>query len=102
MAQRQKHKATQEAASPPAGGKLLIEVPSATREESGGSVDVAGGGGRADIGCSRDKAPMADGGKRERPKEGRRCSRYFCTAGRGMEPFLIEEVQARLGATQNM
>ncbi|KAL7987262.1 hypothetical protein Chor_006181 [Crotalus horridus] len=43
---------------------------------------------------------MADGGKRERPKEGRRCSRYFCTAGRGMEPFLIEEVQARLGATQ--
>ncbi|XP_015673427.1 THUMP domain-containing protein 2 isoform X1 [Protobothrops mucrosquamatus] len=43
---------------------------------------------------------MADGGKRERPKEARRCSRYFCTAGRGMEPFLIEEVQARLGATQ--
>ncbi|KAG8123119.1 hypothetical protein E2320_018547 [Naja naja] len=43
---------------------------------------------------------MADGGKRERPKEARRCSRYFCTAGRGMEPFLIKEVQARLGATQ--
>ncbi|XP_077191861.1 U6 snRNA (guanine-N(2))-methyltransferase THUMPD2 isoform X2 [Paroedura picta] len=27
-------------------------------------------------------------------------ARYFCTAGRGMEPFLIKEVQARLGATQ--
>lgn len=27
-------------------------------------------------------------------------ARYFCTAGRGMEPFLMKEVQARLGATQ--
>nr|XP_056709372.1 THUMP domain-containing protein 2 [Euleptes europaea] len=27
-------------------------------------------------------------------------ARYFCTAGRGMEPFLLREVQARLGATQ--
>ncbi|NXS92340.1 THUM2 protein, partial [Jacana jacana] len=26
--------------------------------------------------------------------------RYFCTAGRGMEPFLVREVQARLGATE--
>ncbi|XP_063158125.1 THUMP domain-containing protein 2 isoform X1 [Candoia aspera] len=45
---------------------------------------------------------MADGGKRERPNEACRCSRarYFCTAGRGMEPFLVQEVQARLGATQ--
>ncbi|NXK26662.1 THUM2 protein, partial [Arenaria interpres] len=26
--------------------------------------------------------------------------RYFCTAGRGMEPFLAREVRARLGATE--
>ncbi|KAM7171695.1 U6 snRNA (guanine-N(2))-methyltransferase THUMPD2 [Macrochelys suwanniensis] len=26
--------------------------------------------------------------------------RYFCTAGRGLEPFLLREVRARLGATQ--
>ncbi|XP_074805987.1 U6 snRNA (guanine-N(2))-methyltransferase THUMPD2 isoform X1 [Natator depressus] len=26
--------------------------------------------------------------------------RYFCTAGRGLEPFLLREVWARLGATQ--
>ncbi|XP_066467964.1 THUMP domain-containing protein 2 isoform X2 [Tiliqua scincoides] len=26
--------------------------------------------------------------------------RYFCTAGRGLEPFLVKEVQARLEATQ--
>ncbi|XP_061845114.1 THUMP domain-containing protein 2 isoform X1 [Colius striatus] len=26
--------------------------------------------------------------------------RYFCTAGRGLEPFLAREVQARLGATE--
>ncbi|NXI47524.1 THUM2 protein, partial [Galbula dea] len=26
--------------------------------------------------------------------------RYFCTAGRGLEPFLAQEVQARLGATE--
>ncbi|XP_006882446.1 PREDICTED: THUMP domain-containing protein 2-like [Elephantulus edwardii] len=27
-------------------------------------------------------------------------TRFFCTAGRGLEPFLMREVQARLGATQ--
>ncbi|KAM6460971.1 U6 snRNA (guanine-N(2))-methyltransferase THUMPD2 isoform 1-T2 [Liasis olivaceus] len=45
---------------------------------------------------------MADGGKRARPNEARHCSRarYFCTAGRGMESFLVKEMQARLGATQ--
>lgn len=26
--------------------------------------------------------------------------RYFCTAGRGLEPFLAREVQERLGATE--
>ncbi|NWS39141.1 THUM2 protein, partial [Probosciger aterrimus] len=26
--------------------------------------------------------------------------RYFCTAGRGLEPFLVREVRARLGATE--
>lgn len=26
--------------------------------------------------------------------------RYFCTAGRGLEPFLEREVRARLGATE--
>lgn len=26
--------------------------------------------------------------------------RYFCTAGRGLEPFLAQEVRARLGATE--
>ncbi|NXY77354.1 THUM2 protein, partial [Glareola pratincola] len=35
------------------------------------------------------RAKMAAGG-----------GRYFCTAGRGMEPFLAREVQARLGATE--
>ncbi|KAM9563234.1 THUMP domain-containing protein 2-like isoform 2-T2 [Guaruba guarouba] len=29
-----------------------------------------------------------------------RCARYFCTAGRGLEPFLEREVRARLGATE--
>ncbi|XP_050807651.1 THUMP domain-containing protein 2 isoform X2 [Gopherus flavomarginatus] len=36
--------------------------------------------------------------------EGSACAgpsiRYFCTAGRGLEPFLLREVRARLGATQ--
>ncbi|NWW38343.1 THUM2 protein, partial [Panurus biarmicus] len=27
-------------------------------------------------------------------------ARFFCTAGRGLEPFLVREVQARLGATE--
>lgn len=27
-------------------------------------------------------------------------ARFFCTAGRGLEPFLMREVQARLEATQ--
>ncbi|XP_037384072.1 THUMP domain-containing protein 2 isoform X2 [Talpa occidentalis] len=27
-------------------------------------------------------------------------ARFFCTAGRGLEPFLMREVRARLGATQ--
>jgi len=27
-------------------------------------------------------------------------ARYFCTAGRGLEPFLAREVRARLGATE--
>ncbi|NXN21920.1 THUM2 protein, partial [Nycticryphes semicollaris] len=35
------------------------------------------------------RAKMAAGG-----------GRYFCTAGRGMEPFLAREVQSRLGATE--
>ncbi|NXJ66078.1 THUM2 protein, partial [Rostratula benghalensis] len=35
------------------------------------------------------RAKMAAGG-----------GRYFCTAGRGMEPFLAQEVRARLGATE--
>lgn len=26
--------------------------------------------------------------------------RFFCTAGRGMEPFVEREVRARLGATE--
>ncbi|KAF2982817.1 hypothetical protein EK904_012986, partial [Melospiza melodia maxima] len=26
--------------------------------------------------------------------------RFFCTAGRGLEPFLAREVRARLGATE--
>ncbi|XP_064002320.1 THUMP domain-containing protein 2 isoform X2 [Pogoniulus pusillus] len=30
----------------------------------------------------------------------RGCGRFFCTAGRGLEPFLAREVRARLGATQ--
>ncbi|KAH0622817.1 hypothetical protein JD844_025522, partial [Phrynosoma platyrhinos] len=34
----------------------------------------------------------------ERPS--RRPARYFCTAGRGMEAFLLREVQSRLGATE--
>ncbi|XP_072713383.1 THUMP domain-containing protein 2-like isoform X3 [Ciconia boyciana] len=29
-----------------------------------------------------------------------RSGRYFCTAGRGLEPFLAREVRARLGATE--
>ncbi|NXX13239.1 THUM2 protein, partial [Podargus strigoides] len=39
-------------------------------------------------GRSRRAAKMAAGG------------RYFCTAGRGLEPFLAQEVRARLGATE--
>lgn len=27
-------------------------------------------------------------------------ARFFCTAGRGLEPFLMREVRARLEATQ--
>ncbi|XP_060104369.1 THUMP domain-containing protein 2 [Heteronotia binoei] len=52
---------------------------------------------------------MADGGQ-PRPAVQKETSgscrtsgisaRYFCTAGRGMEPFLLKEVQARLAATQ--
>ncbi|XP_044285149.1 THUMP domain-containing protein 2 isoform X2 [Varanus komodoensis] len=41
---------------------------------------------------------MADRGPRE--EGGEPSARYFCTAGRGMEPFVLREVQARLGATQ--
>lgn len=29
-----------------------------------------------------------------------RGGRYFCSAGRGLEPFLAREVRARLGATE--
>ncbi|XP_062979954.1 THUMP domain-containing protein 2 [Elgaria multicarinata webbii] len=47
---------------------------------------------------------MADGEQRAPQNEGGCCvglsARYFCTAGRGMEPFLQREVQARLGAQQ--
>lgn len=33
-------------------------------------------------------------------REPRGGARFFCTAGRGLEPFLIREVRARLAATQ--
>ncbi|XP_075770954.1 U6 snRNA (guanine-N(2))-methyltransferase THUMPD2 isoform X4 [Pelodiscus sinensis] len=33
---------------------------------------------------------------------GRAGLRYFCTAGRGLEPFLLREVRARLGATEEV
>ncbi|XP_048337922.1 THUMP domain-containing protein 2 isoform X2 [Sphaerodactylus townsendi] len=52
---------------------------------------------------------MADGGQPpgalQEENSGAHCTggisaRYFCTAGRGMEIFLLKEVQSRLGATQ--
>ncbi|KAJ6666987.1 hypothetical protein lerEdw1_018989 [Lerista edwardsae] len=39
---------------------------------------------------------MAEG----RPQNAAPGARYFCTAGRGLEPFLVKEVQARLEVTQ--
>ncbi|XP_042321719.1 THUMP domain-containing protein 2 isoform X2 [Sceloporus undulatus] len=44
---------------------------------------------------------MSDGASSssERPSS-RRHARYFCTAGRGMEAFLLREVRSRLGATE--
>ncbi|XP_026540122.1 THUMP domain-containing protein 2 isoform X2 [Notechis scutatus] len=98
MARRQKHQAIWEAAPSPTGGKLLSGLP--LRDQRGKRRQRRRPGGDLTPAVSRNEVAMADGGKRKRPKEVRRCSRYFCTAGRGMEPFLIEEVQARLGATQ--
>ncbi|XP_049551782.1 THUMP domain-containing protein 2 isoform X3 [Orcinus orca] len=37
------------------------------------------------------------GGRRSGPAAG---ARFFCTAGRGLEPFLMREVRSRLAATQ--
>ncbi|XP_024609379.1 THUMP domain-containing protein 2 isoform X1 [Neophocaena asiaeorientalis asiaeorientalis] len=37
------------------------------------------------------------GGRRSGPSAG---ARFFCTAGRGLEPFLMREVRSRLAATQ--
>lgn len=39
---------------------------------------------------------MAEGG----PRNAASAVRYFCTAGRGLEPFLVKELQARLEVTQ--
>ncbi|NWR39347.1 THUM2 protein, partial [Tachuris rubrigastra] len=44
------------------------------------------------------KAPASRPGRAEMSPCGP--GRYFCTAGRGLEPFLAREVRARLGATE--
>lgn len=52
---------------------------------------------------ARGGAPLRPGGgpkwRRGRAKMAAG-ARYFCTAGRGLEPFLAREVRARLGATE--
>lgn len=46
--------------------------------------------------------PRPGGGPKWRRGRGKMAAgaRYFCTAGRGLEPFLAREVRARLGATE--
>lgn len=58
------------------------------------------------LGCStrrEEEPPLRPGGgpkwRRGRAKMAAG-ARYFCTAGRGLEPFLAREVRARLGATE--
>ncbi|XP_044516571.1 THUMP domain-containing protein 2 [Gracilinanus agilis] len=44
-----------------------------------------------------EERPSSPKGSWPSPQDG---ARYFCTAGRGLEPFLMQEVRARLAATE--